>query len=277
VVDDGSSDGTGEAAARAGARVIPSGVNGGNPAAARNVGARASTGDPIVFLDADCVPLDGWLEALLEAHAAGYTVVGGALDRPPGLSTTARCDYYCGFYLIHSGRPAAEVPHHPPPNLSVRRAPFLASPMFTEAEPFAYTNEERAWEGALRAAGHRIRFEPRAVVHHHNRPGLVNLMRRSYRWAYTAIEAKSVTGAARAAWLYRHPWLLVAAAPGLVVAHTVYIVGCWARAGVLEPLVMAPLVLASRCAYVAGMVVGGLRWLAGGRGGDRMRVAPRWR
>src|SRR5512146_1113087 len=80
VVDDGSTDGTAEAAGAA--------------------------GDPLIFLDADCIPAEGWLAAILAAHDAGATVVGGALDLPPGLPATARCDYYCGWYLVHSRRPA---------------------------------------------------------------------------------------------------------------------------------------------------------------------------
>jgi len=79
VVDDGSTDGTPALAAAAGARVLELQGGGGNPAAARNRGADASSGDPIVFLDADCVPGEGWLAALLAAHARGAAVVGGAL------------------------------------------------------------------------------------------------------------------------------------------------------------------------------------------------------
>jgi hypothetical protein len=42
------------------------------------------------------------LVAILAAHERGATVKGGALDLPPGLSATARCDYYCGWYLVSS-------------------------------------------------------------------------------------------------------------------------------------------------------------------------------
>ena len=61
VVDDDSTDGTGEHARSAGARVVrmPHRAEGGNPAAARNRGAGIATGDPIVFLDADCFPRPG--------------------------------------------------------------------------------------------------------------------------------------------------------------------------------------------------------------------------
>jgi glycosyltransferase involved in cell wall biosynthesis len=277
VTDDGSTDGTVEEARAAGARVVapPSGA-GGNPAAARNRGAAASRGDPLVFLDSDCTPAPGWLSALLAAHDAGATVVGGALDMPPGLSPTARCDYYCGWYLVHSRRPAGYVPHHPPPNLSVRREAFLKTSGFTERQPFSYTNEERHWQAELKRAGHRIWFEPLALAYHENRPGFINLLKRNYRWAYTALEAKSETGAARMAWLYRFPRVMIAASLPLAFAHTAYIVGCWLRAGVVEPLIMTPGILASRFAYAAGMAVGGVRWLRS-RKDPSMEYRPQWR
>ncbi|HEX5387016.1 MAG TPA: glycosyltransferase [Gemmatimonadales bacterium] len=276
VVDDGSSDDTCALARAAGARVIELRGTGGNPAAARNRGAAASSGDPIIFLDADCVPAHTWLAALLEAHARGATVVGGSLDLPPGLPPSARCDYYCGWYLVHSRRPAGFVPHHPPPNLSVRREAFQSTSGFSERPPLNYTNEERAWQGELLRAGHRIWFEPSAIAFHYNRPGLRQLLRRNYRWAFTAVESKSQTGAARYAWLYRYPRLLIVASPALAVAHTAFIVGCWVRAGVLEPVLMLPMIFASRLAYCAGMAAGGLRWLRARETGASS-YAPTWR
>jgi glycosyltransferase involved in cell wall biosynthesis len=158
VVDDGSSDNTAELARAAGARVLrlDVGPNGGNPARARNRGAAIAQGDPIVFLDADCTPTAGWLERLLAAHDAGKQVVGGSLDLPPDLSPSARCDYYCGWYHVHSARPAGAVPNHPPGNLSVRRHIFAASVGFTEEQPIAYAHEG----DLLRTGGDRIPPQP---------------------------------------------------------------------------------------------------------------------
>ncbi len=276
VVDDASTDRTPSIAEANGARVIDvEGTAGGNPARARNRGAAETSGDPIVFLDADCVPCPGWLSALLAAHDAGHAVVGGALDLPDGLPYTARCDYYCGFYLIHSRRPAGEVPHHPPPNLSVRRGAFMRTERFSDYAPFAYTNEERAWQRTAREAGHTIWFEPAARVEHHNRAGFSNLLKRNYRWAYTAIASKNTSGSARMAWMYRFPRLMVLMSLPLALVHTAYIVGCWARVGVLEPLLMLPAIFVSRLAYAAGMAVGGVKWLWRGRN-PVATGGPRW-
>jgi len=276
VVDDGSTDDTVAVARAAGARVLELGscAGGGNPAVARNRGASVAGGDPLVFLDADCLPAAGWLPRLLAGHDAGATVVGGSLDLPPGLVPMARCDYYCGWYHVHSRRPGGEVPNHPPGNLSVRRDAFLRTPGFTEQQPVAYAHEELAWQAQVQRAGGHIVFDPRAIVHHYNRPGFRNLLRRNYRWGYSAIESKAPTGAARLAGVYRYPALLVAASLPLALGTTAYIVWCWVRVGVLEPVLMLPAVLAARVAYSAGLVAGAVRWMRFGPAAAEAR--PRW-
>ena len=276
VVDDGSGDGTAATARAAGAQalVLESGIEGGNPARARNLGAAAAKGDPIVFLDADCIPEPGWLARLLAAHEAGAAVVGGSLDLPNGVPITARCDYYCGWYHVHSGRPSGVVPNHPPGNLSVRREVFATSSGFTEQQPVAYAHEELAWQSEVLDRGGRIVFDPQAIVYHYNRPGLRNLLRRNYRWGCSAIESKAQSRSARFAWIYRYPAVLVAASLPLAVGSTGYILWCWLRAGVLEPLLMAPVVLAARLAYSAGLVAGGIRWMRFGPAA--VQVRPRW-
>ena len=276
VVDDGSSDDTAGVAGEAGARVLalePT-SDGGNPARARNRGAAIAQGDPIVFLDADCTPAPDWLTRLLPAYDAGAAVVGGSLDLPPGLPWMARCDYYRGWYHVHSRRAAGEVPNHPPGNLSVRHDEFRRTSGFTEQQPVAYAHEELAWQAEIRRRGGRMVFEPEAIVYHHNRPGFRNLLRRNYRWGFSAIESKAPTGAARLAWIYRYPAVLVAASLPLALGSTGYILYCWVRAGVLEPLLMLPAVLAARLAYSAGLVAGGIRWMRFGAAAGEAR--PQW-
>ncbi|MGH7516839.1 MAG: hypothetical protein ACREOC_05135 [Gemmatimonadales bacterium] len=112
------------------------------------------------------------------------------------------------------------------------------------------------------------------MAYHYNRRGFVNLLRRNDGWAYTAIESKSLTGATRYPWPFRHPRVLIAASLPLAVAHTAYILGCGGRANRLEPELMAPAVLASRLGCSPGMAAGGLRWLR--PRGTVAAYQPRW-
>lgn len=75
VVDDASGDGTGDLAAAEGARVVR--VECRHIAATRNAGARAATGDTLVFVDADTLVDAVVLGAALRALADG-AVGGGA-------------------------------------------------------------------------------------------------------------------------------------------------------------------------------------------------------
>ncbi|HEX5042462.1 MAG TPA: glycosyltransferase [Candidatus Polarisedimenticolaceae bacterium] len=274
VVDDGSADDTAARAAAAGARVLRR-MRGGNPGAARNRGARAARGEILVFLDADCVPEPGWLEAHRRAHGQGALIVGGSLALPSRAGLTARCAHYAGAYHVHAGRHAGQVLNHPPANLSVRRDLFLVTGGFSEQAPVCDGHEELAWQAALLRGGHTIRFEPRARVRHHYRPGLGNLLQRAYRWGYSALESKCGNPAVRWSRLYARPWLLVVAALPLVPLQTLYTLTCWMRGGEPGALALAPLLLLAQASYGAGFVLGGARWLA--RLPAYAELAPRWR
>jgi glycosyltransferase involved in cell wall biosynthesis len=78
VADDASTDGTASIAAAAGARVVP--VEFRQISRTRNAGAKASTGDPIVFVDADTRIDAALLRHALAALDSG-AVGGGATPR----------------------------------------------------------------------------------------------------------------------------------------------------------------------------------------------------
>ncbi|VXB97607.1 Glycosyl transferase [Luteimonas sp. 9C] len=79
VVDDGSSDDTAEVARAHGARVVGAPYSMGNGAAIKR-GARAATGDVLVFMDADGQHDPAHIEPLLERLRAGYDMAVGARD-----------------------------------------------------------------------------------------------------------------------------------------------------------------------------------------------------
>ncbi|MFT4268158.1 MAG: glycosyltransferase family 2 protein [Xenophilus sp.] len=77
VVDDGSTDGTAQAAQAAGARVISHAYSRGNGAAIKS-GARAAAGEVLVFMDADGQHDPADVPRLLERMAQGHDMVVGA-------------------------------------------------------------------------------------------------------------------------------------------------------------------------------------------------------
>jgi glycosyltransferase involved in cell wall biosynthesis len=79
VVDDGSTDETAAVAASHGARVLSSPYSMGNGAAIKR-GARAATGEVIVFMDADGQHDPAQIPVLLARLGAGYDMVVGARD-----------------------------------------------------------------------------------------------------------------------------------------------------------------------------------------------------
>jgi glycosyltransferase involved in cell wall biosynthesis len=80
VVDDGSTDDTAEVARSLGARVVSSPYSMGNGAAVKR-GARAASGDVLVFMDADGQHDPGHVPLLLATLDEGYDMVVGARSR----------------------------------------------------------------------------------------------------------------------------------------------------------------------------------------------------
>lgn len=80
VVNDGSSDNTEECASRAGAKVINHPYSKGNGAAIK-AGARAATGEVIVFMDADGQHSPNDISRLLENIRLGHDMVVGARQK----------------------------------------------------------------------------------------------------------------------------------------------------------------------------------------------------
>jgi glycosyltransferase involved in cell wall biosynthesis len=82
VVDDGSTDGTADEAAAAGAKVVRRDGSGGSKALAMAAGVAASDAEAILFVDADCTGLtSAHLDAIVEPFVAGRAVMSiGAFD-----------------------------------------------------------------------------------------------------------------------------------------------------------------------------------------------------
>lgn len=177
VVDDGSTDGTGDWLDSHASDLGVSALHQDNagPARARNRGVEESEGDVVLFLGDDTVPQPGWLHEHLEAHriggakrpiaVLGYTAFP-ADETSPFLRWINEYGAQFGYALIDD---PTEVPFNffYTSNISLQRQTFEKFGGFREDFPAA------AWEDiefAYRALGPSLslRYNPRArVVHHH--------------------------------------------------------------------------------------------------------------
>jgi mycofactocin glycosyltransferase len=211
VVDDGSDDQAAikSAAAAAGASVLRRPVNGG-PAAARNTGLAAADTPLVAFLDSDCVPGPGWLDALLPHFTD--PAVGAVAPRivPHEAGRTWLARYEGASSTLDMGqrpsivRPGSRVPYVPGAALVVRK----------EAAGAGFAEDMRVGEDVdfvwrLGASGWRVRYEPAATMGHQHRVrlGVWFARRKDYGTSAAALELRH-PGAVRP--LYASVWTAVA-------------------------------------------------------------------
>jgi GT2 family glycosyltransferase len=168
------------------------------PAAARNTGARAATGDVLAFIDSDCVADPAWLASavtMLRTEARD-SVVAGAISR-----SNARRNWVSRYdslvflkqedYVTNgAGCVTANVVVHR--SVFERIGPF--NERFTEA-----AGEDSEWAMRAQRAGIRIRYGRGAIVDHPCMERPIDLARKARRLARGDLLMQRVTGQAIAA------------------------------------------------------------------------------
>ncbi|MEJ7788556.1 MAG: glycosyltransferase family A protein [Thermoleophilaceae bacterium] len=166
VINDGSTDATGEVARRAGVRCLrldpPRGLNG-----ARNAGVAASTAPLVVFVDDDVEAPPGWLRALVEgaANHPGAEAFGGPirarLEGPAPRSCGRESPPITTLDLGDEDREADMVWGA---NFAVRRSAFERHGIFDEE--VAGHGDEEDWLIGLHSAGGQIVYLAAAGLDH---------------------------------------------------------------------------------------------------------------
>lgn len=133
-------------------------------AKARNIGMKAATGDIFLLLDSDCLPQPSWLATHLARHEVGEKVVGGSVVLR-GSNYWAQSDNVSMFHEFVPQHPSGTRFLLPTLNLSLHRSIFEEVGGMDESFPGAAA-EDADWTIRIRLAGHRLYFEPAAVIHH---------------------------------------------------------------------------------------------------------------
>ena len=183
VVDDGSSEPVAADSATVVRRADP-----GGPAAARNTGWRSASTPIVVFLDADCVPIAGWLPRLI-AHFADEKVAAVAprVVSIPGEGALSRYETLMSPLDLGSVearvRANTRISYAPTACLAVRRSALDATGGFDEQLRFG-EDVDLVWR--LDSAGWIVRFEPAAVVTHPPRPSTRSWVRQRFDYGRSA-------------------------------------------------------------------------------------------
>jgi GT2 family glycosyltransferase len=177
VVDDGSSDGSGEIARRHGVKLLETDHRG--LSAARNVGVGHASGEIVAFLDDDAYPDQDWLHYLALAFEEGsHAGIGGPNLPPPEDKCVAECVAAAPGAPIHVLISDREAEHVPGCNMAFRKAALEAAGGFDERFHTAGDDVDLCWR--LQDAGETLGFNAGAVVTHRRRDTLRRYLKQQF-------------------------------------------------------------------------------------------------
>lgn len=148
------------------------------PGANRNAGARAATGEWLIFIDDDVIPTASFLDAYVSAFtSAGDTQIFHGLTAATPEKTSL---------LWEAPEVLALLPCFPSCNFAIRQELYEKSGGFDERYTPAFEDIEFA--SRLQGQGASCRFVPGAAVHHPLRP-LPSARKLALRWEPRVISA----------------------------------------------------------------------------------------
>ncbi len=179
VVDDGSTDRTGEITKRFPVKYLWQTNHG--PATARNHGAREAAGEIILFTDSDCVPVNNWIEEMAKPLENSEVVAVKGAYKTSQKSYTARfaqVEFEERFEMLKKADSIDMVDTY---SAAFRRNIFWEAGGFDESFPVA-NNEDTDLSYKLSRLSYKMVFNPDAIVYHLNHPDSIKKYARLKFW-----------------------------------------------------------------------------------------------
>jgi hypothetical protein len=178
VVDDGSTDATADVARRHGVSVVTTDGS-GFAGAARNAGWERASGDIVVFLDSDAIPLPGWGAGLRRALREFPGAIVGCARTFHGRTAWG--------WVAHLQCETPYLPQGQPRTVAFVSSYCMAVPRGAPLrwDP-SYGGEDGVFCADALAAGIELVFDPRfQAFHDHERETFADLRRQQERLAYS--------------------------------------------------------------------------------------------
>jgi glycosyltransferase involved in cell wall biosynthesis len=191
VVDDGSTDDTLQFLARFPEVLVISQANAG-PAAARNRGVRAASGEIVLFTDDDCEPFPNWISEMLRAFGDPEVVGAKGIYRSRQRELIARFVQieYEDRYCLMARQPTIDFIDTY--SAGFRRDRFIESGGYDTSFPIACC-EDSELSYRMSARGWRMVFVRTAIVWHQHPKTLAHYLRRKVKFAFWRVPAVKMT------------------------------------------------------------------------------------
>lgn len=184
VVDNNSTDNTREVTRKYNIITVFCETKG--PSAARNMGIKVSSGDLLLFTDADCLADKNWVITHVLVHIYFEVVnpdvklIGGGIAGKND-NFWAVCDDICSWAEFNPSLPSRMISkHHPTANISISKDIIEELGGFDEA---LMTGEDFAFCRKISDNGYKMYFVPDAKVLHINRTSFKGVMRHHLEWS----------------------------------------------------------------------------------------------
>ena len=135
-----------------------------NPIRARNEAVQRCTADLILFIDADCVPADDWIDALTSAFVDDVVGVKGVYKTAQKhlIARLVQAEYERKYRRLEEREQIDFIDTY---SAAYRRDVLVANDSFDEKFPYL---EDQELSFRLASRGYRLIFRPSAIVYRHH-------------------------------------------------------------------------------------------------------------